>query len=264
MLDVKTAMEILNKSLGNNTYEVTIPSTKQKVIMKPMTVGMRKTFSKFAMIDDKIDDLNFQFAKVGLVKSLCMSDMNEYKLTEVDVIGLLAQILNNNLLEDIILTITCNNCKCQFKTKLDFQKIIEKCLATQFPVAVFEKEIKGVKYKFTLAKPYFLDVLTMQKAIIENEELDDKDIDINKPMAFIKDIFINGEQIDFKALDEKIQIIDNLPAELAEGKNDIYEKILQEFPMFNNQEIDLFQIDNCPKCNEVMEGVVTSDNFFIY
>ena len=265
MLDVKSVMEILNKSNGENLYEVVVPSTKQKVTMQPMTIGMRKTLSKFAMVDTKIEYLDFQLAKIGLVKSLNVSkDLDEYKLTEIDVISLLAQIMNNNLLENIILVITCNKCKTEFKTALEFQKIINICSGIEFPVVPYEKEINNIKYKLVLAKPYMIDMLTIEKAVASNSELNNNDMIINKPLLFVRDIFINDQQVEFKSIDEKLEVIENLPGKLVSGKNDIYEKILESFPTYASESVDLFTVPNCPKCNQLLGGTVTSDNFFIY
>ena len=61
MMDVKTALNLMQNSLGQNLYEVKIPSTKQTVLFSPMTVGMRKSISKYSLVDDTKDYINFQF-----------------------------------------------------------------------------------------------------------------------------------------------------------------------------------------------------------
>lgn len=270
-MNVKDAQKIVEKSQGENLYKIVVPSTKQEISMIPMTVGMRKTMAKFAMVDTPSEYMEFQFSKLGLIKALDINkQLNDNDLTELDFISVLAQVLQNNMMDDLALNITCSNKECNntFLLKVDYNKIIKYCE---------KQEVKYFEYKFTSDNKAFRFILTFprMKEMLELEIILDKlkmpkyRIVLN-PYLFIWKMYVdnNGkeEELTYDDLSDKIEFIDTLSSKIifdTTNNDSLVSAIGANFGDYNSKIDKIYDAIECPKCKNTMEGVITTDSFFI-
>ena len=284
-IDFNSAMQMLENSFGENVTIFSIPSTNQQVSFKPLTVGMQKSISKMSL--DYETDLDYQMLKLSVLKTLCLDDqINFDQLTEVDFIALLAQLRLNNFTEKLQLTIPCNNPKCneRFNHTVNIENILKKCEQYKFEsyqvVNKHKVKDKEIEFKFILEESTIgrnIEYIQYIQYLNENRS---QVIDINNtklityPIKFIKDVFIDGQQItkiydneqpvgfDRFSIGDKLEFIDQLPPPMySEGNKNVLGQVLKHFP--HTRLTDLFGTVKCPKCKQVREGVLTNDSFFI-
>ena len=283
-LDIKAAVELLEKSFGESIDNIYIPSLKKEVGFRPLTVGMQKSISKMSI--DFEFDLDYQLLKVSTLKTLCIEDIDFLKLTEVDFIAILAQLRQNNFTEPLTLILNCLNpeCKKQYNFNINLEQIIQKCKEYERHTEMIKKQAQigdeMVEFTFELQESTVmsnLEYLHYTKLISENNEEDVVDINNSQllayPLKFIRNIYIGGQQITqtidgevkpFSDLPmiEKIRFIDTLPPKVySEGKNSVLSQVLKHYP--HSRLLSLFPTAKCPYCKTKREGVVTNDSFFI-
>jgi len=283
-LDINTAMEMLETSFGESMSKIYIPSIKQSVEFKPLTVGMQKSISKMSLDFD--DDVEYQILKISILKTLCLDkELDIEKLTEVDFTSMLAQLRLNNFTEPLKLIIPCINPKCQksFNLNINIDDIQDRCTKFEFQTKDIERTLKinneNMKFKFEITESSIMSNIEYQQYITFLSNDENSVIDINNarvlsyPLKFIKNIYINGQQITQQIdneivgfsqfpMSDKIKVIDNLPPKVySEGKNSVLYKVLDLFPY--TRLLKLFPEIKCPYCKQPVEGVVTNDSFFI-
>jgi len=258
--------KLLMQSTGDSHLEIKIPSTGEIINLKSMTVGHRKSMIKYASNGNEQEQiLNFQIAKLGLIKALSLSEFNENILTEVDFIYILAHIRMNNILDDLVLdNIKCPKCKTIFKHNVNFIEICKKCEQYKFiKEEVIIKDKAGNEWKFQLADPTIYDIITLEKYFLASSA---KYIikQLSWPFLYIKSIKLNNNLIeDFAQEDilKRIEFFDSLPESVPVfEKNGLIKLISDRFDINNIKEI--YGKIQCPKCNHNIEGVITSDSFF--
>lgn len=282
-LDVNAAVELLEKSFGESIDDIYIPSLKKEIGFKPLTVGMQKSISKMSVGFDF--DLDYQLLKLSILKTLCVDDIDFENLTEIDFITMLAQLRQNNFTEPLSLIFTCinKNCQKQYNVNINIDKIISNCKDFKFKTETITKKIKSkgetIEFKFELSESTImsnLEYLNYSKMIADN---DNQIGDINNskllayPIKFIKNIYINGQQITMEINNEvkifkdlpmidKIKFIDNLPPTVySEGKKSVLQQVLVKYP--HQRLMNIFDNVVCPHCKNEREGVITNDSFFI-
>ena len=259
-------MKVLSEKNASALFGAEIPSTKERVSFRPMTVGMRKTLAKFAIGDDTPEEMiKFQTAKMALLKTLCISGLDDRKLTEIDFISLLACVRNNSSIDDLILNMTCGNaeCKKEFTYNVDFEGIIDRCSKFEFKKSehVF-KDRQGTSYRIVLEYPSAMDAVAISDMVVD---MGPEEFKLTYPYIFVKSIFIEDDEIeDFagQSLAKRIEIVDGLPGEILYNvsENNLYKVVYDDFGADNI--MNLYGELKCPGCGKDMEGVVTSDNFF--
>lgn len=275
-MNVKEAIEVLEKSMGENVYNIYVPSMEQSLPFKPMTAGQQKTISKLSIDTEDEDYVSYQASRLALIKKCCLEDIDIENITIVDFIGILASIKKNNTIDDMMLTLTCKNeinkdefCDNKFNFSIDFDYIIEQCKNFEFKTIRFTKNYKDTEFGFVLKEPKIIDYLTYQYMIYNSDDEDMKELTKNTiggyPILFIRELYINDEPVeDFDELDygKKVEFINNqIYGEIIYNKEDSI--LTTVFENFAGERLDnLFQNVTCPKCKDIKEGVVTFDNFF--
>ena len=263
-MKVNDVKQLLEESNGKNLIEITIPSLKSVYHFKPITIGMRKTLSKFAISSEE-NNTDFQIAKLGLIKSLCVENINENNITEIDFICILASLRAANIMDNLNIKIHCNSCETEFNHGLNFNTIIDNCISYQDTKQDFIFKIEDSQYKFILSEPSVIDEITLDK-YIDQLEIDNKEVvrSLNKAYLYIKSIYKDDELVDdYMDMNilERIQFLDNsFDDEVFFGENGLLNTIQTNFD--RKRIIDLYGDIICPGCNKNLGGVINSDNFF--
>lgn len=272
-MNIDDVRKILVKSNSENNFRITVPSTKESFIFGYPTVGMRKSLAKFSVANDYAGNLEFQIAKLGFIKALC-PEINIDTLTELDFIYILAQIRKNTSTDNITLNITCpfDDCENKFEYDLDLDYTINQCEKFEFNILKKTKTIAEKEFMFILKHPKIKHVLELEQYLFNNFENQSeiiKNRNLNYPYLCISEIYCDGQSIeDFNQnkmnIIEKINFIEEFPdkSEILEGKDSIFSIIINDLKIL--EEYSIFNELRCPKCNEIMEGVLTTDNFFTF
>lgn len=265
-MKVSDVKKLIDDSNGKNLINIYIPSIKKEYSFKPITIGMRKTLSKYSITSEE-NPTEFQIAKLGLIKSLCVEDINENYITEIDFICILASLRAANIMEGLNINLHCNTCNTEFQHIINFEKIIENCNKYSFKNEEFIFKIEDSTYKFILSEPSIIDILTLDKTLDEKiENKKDRDIvrALNTPHLFIKRIYKDNELIDdyldMNILD-RINFIDNsFDDEILFGEKGLIILVQEKFKV--REIIELYDKVICPGCKTDLGGVVNSDSFF--
>lgn len=263
-MKISDVKKLLDESNGKNLIKINIPSLKKEYSFKPITIGMRKTLSKYSITSEE-NPIDFQIAKLGLIKSLCVEDINENYITEVDFICILASLRAANIMDNLAIKLHCNNCSNEFQHNINFDTIINNCNNYKFKTEEFSFKIENNIYKFILSEPSVIDILTLDKYI---EDQIKSNINIvralNTPYLFIKQIYKDNEIIEDyleKSILERIQFIDDsFDDEILFGEKGLLEVVQEKFKV--KEIIDIYDKVICPGCNSDLGGVVNSDSFF--
>lgn len=263
-MKVNDVKKLLDESNSMNLISILIPSLKKEFKFKPITIGMRKTLSKFA-ISAESNIADFQIAKLGLIKSLCIENINENLLTEVDFICILASLRDANIMDDLKVKIHCNSCGNEFNHTINFNTIIDNCNNYKFLFHQFCFNTNNINYKFVLSNPSTIDEITLDK-YIEQLNVDNKEIirALNKSYLYIKEIYRETELIeDYMDMNilQRIQFLDeSFDDEVFFGENGLLNTTQN---IFNREKIvQLYGNVICPGCNKDLGGIIDSDNFF--
>ncbi len=258
--DVRKALDDLG---GKNLFTVTTPQSKGTYSFKSMTVGLRKSMSKFAIGDSEGND--FKIAQMGLLKTLCAGEMDENSLSEIDFIYLLSEVRRWNYSDALTVSIRCGKCKEKFNHDLNFNRIIEKCFEYKAVVSEFEiKDKVGITYRFLLGEPSMMDILSYRK-FTEREDLSTSALTL--PYLYIKNIAINGQVIEdysSKPLADRMAFVESLPSEAVYNEeSNLIDFIFNQFGDRSTKVNDLYGELKCPACKTDLGGVVNTDSFFI-
>jgi len=87
------------------------------------------------------------------------------------------------------------------------------------------------------------------------------------------EIYINDELVEYgdgdnmnaedSSLAKKLGMLDSIPSTVFDGDKGVIKFILNTYPAYNDLIHNLISIEGCPSCGNPMEGVVTTDSFFI-
>lgn len=259
--EVRTALEDLG---GKNLFTVTTPQGKNTYSFKSMTVGLRKSMSKFA-VGDGGDGTDFKIAQMGLLKTLSASEFDENVLSEIDFVYLLAELRRWNYSDNLTVSIRCGKCKERFNHDLDFNRIIEKCFEYKPVVEEFEiKDKVNITYRFLLGEPTMMDILSYRKF---TEREDSETSALTLPYLYIRNVAINGQVVvDYasKPLVDRMSFIESLPGEVVYGEgNNLIDFIFGKFGDRTGKVNDIYGSLRCPTCKTDLGGVVNTDSFFI-
>ena len=257
--EIRKALEDLG---GKNLFTVTTPQSKVTFSFKSMTVGLRKSMSKFAVGDSGND---FKIAQMGLLKTLCAGEFNEESLSEIDFIYLLSELRRWNYSDKLTVSIRCGKCKEKFNHELDFNRIIDKCFEYQAVAAEFEiKDKVGITYRFLLGEPSMMDIMSYRKF---TEKEDSTTSALTLPYLYIRNIAINGQVVvDYasKPLVDRMAFVESLPGEVVYAEdNNLIDHIFNQFGDRTNKVNDIYGVLKCPSCKMDLGGVVNTDSFFI-
>ncbi|NQU31815.1 MAG: hypothetical protein HQ521_01155, partial [Bacteroidetes bacterium] len=145
--------------------------------------------------------------------------------------------------------------------------------------ASVEVDHGGVNYKFILGESVWYDVVILREAIInssgkENSVATQANFVFNNTCLYIKDLFINGEQIltdDNKpfckmSVPDRVGLFDKLPPAITiddKNKESLLSIVIDKFNTVDIQE-KIFGDEpiNCPSCGAELGCGLTYDNFF--
>jgi hypothetical protein len=197
-IDFEAAVKMIKESNGKTFFDVILPSTKQTVQMRTMSVGMKKTLAKLAMSDSDKDYVQFKMAQVALIKALDLKqEINIEKLKEVDFMSVMAQIVDNNIISPLAVKVPCqeNDCKGVTLAKVDLAGI-SKALSDALKGVSFAKEyaikIGDYDFKFDLDLPNIVDSIVLES--LKQESMSEDEYDMAFPYLFIQKAYINGEE----------------------------------------------------------------------
>lgn len=266
-MNVSDVQKVLESSNGEQLIDCTVLSTGESFSFRPMTVGARKTLAKFSLNEfNKDSALAFQVAKLGLLKTLCTDEkFNIDVLTEIDFTYLLAIIRQFNILDDLIATIPCSKCHKVNSHTVDLMKIIKHCEAFKFKTCEHEVKDKHNVWKFILKDPKMYDSMELEKYIIEKTSNTEIDRELLKPFLYIDEIYFNGTKIDGNngrlSIIEKILLLNGTNDRVYYGPKGVLRAILENYDY--NKVTEMYDDITC-SCGNVMEGIITSDSFFIF
>lgn len=259
--DVVKALEDLS---GKNLLVVKTPGLGRTYSFRPMTVGLRKSMSKFA-IGDASGGVDFQIAKMGLLKTLCTDDFKEDEVSETDFIYLLAELRRHNFSDKLVVNIRCGKCKERFNHTLDFDRIVRKCAEYKFSTSEFDiKDRMGISYNFLLGEPSMMDLITYRKFTVDE---DSTAAALTLPYLYIRNVAVNSSVVeDYASRDlvERMRFIESLPSEvLYNEERNLIDHIITVFGNRSDKVNDVYGQLACPKCGADLGGVVNTDSFFI-
>lgn len=269
-MKIDDVRKMIEESLGQNLVRIEVPSTKKQHLFKPMTVGMKKSVAKFSLADQSEEStIEFQIAKLALIKTLC-PEIDLAELTDIDFISLLCNIRLNNSVDPLELIVKCSNdeCKNRFEHTFNFEQVIENCNKFNFQVKTRDVKIDDkTTLTLTISNPKIQDILELEKHLLETEDLDKRMQEriVTSPYLHIVGLAVNGEAVeDFKekGLMERISVLDELHcSKLLDGnETSVFSEIMKTFD--SDEYSKIFGKLTCPKCNQEMEGVFTTDSFF--
>lgn len=265
-------------------------------MFKPLTTADVKTLTRISFLDTF--DLNIEIIKLSLFDKLCTEDLtftekrdedgnllhekvSSKTITQIDYLSFLIglrQMLDNTLSYNI----TCSNPQCnnnfQHILKLDEQFNEE---IFNFKPQTFVKEFEDTKtkniWKFELTNFKMYDYLHFRYMMYKIEQADEQNPDIlyetrfTRPILYIKNIWLNDELIEdwpSLSLPDKLMFYNKISPFVLFKKPDDDSESLCSFIEQNFAEQQLMRKIAelkiiCPKCNNVMQGAFTFDNFFM-
>ena len=273
---VTDALDVLNKSQGEHLYKVWVPSLKQNLAFRPLTVGQQKTLAKMAIEGED----QFYIGVIALIQSVCSEKLDLNVLTEVDKIAILAGIKHNNLVKPMAMELECNNeeCKINFKHEVDLKKFIKDIAKVEFETytETFPTN-SGMIFEIELAYPSINKIVEyrkfckfrrdeIEKNIKNQEKLEDKLFEFEQMIEseyitmFIKSVAIDGQKIeDFPIIKigDRLDLFDKFPAEVLYSDSGVTGKVAEHFLGAMGQ--CAYKIE-CPECKN--EELMSIENFF--
>jgi hypothetical protein len=296
---MEDALKLLNESEGSHSYEIFIPSLNKEINFKPLKVGQQKTLSKYAMSDNEYE---FNNSLNGLIKSICLTpeDLDFEVITEIDKIIILSEIKKNNILNPLKLKITCNNCESEFNHEFNFDTYTECCKKAIIGDRFEKIEFNGIKYEFILSIPSLKNtkdfndysnekmgsikklykkieekknsfednILSLDEEKVLNYSLgellrmNEIEIDDERLILYVKSIRLNGNEVSFNSINEKIEFFNKLPNTLLDSDDEksIKGKLLNDFSKQIEENIK-YPL-KCFSCGIEMKNLVRIESFF--
>ena len=270
-MKIEQVMSLLEKSVPDYLYKVIVPSTGKEYTLKPMTVGMRKSISKFALMDSRESAMNFQFAKLGLIRVLSDGTITEKMVTEVDFVYLLCKIRQHNISERLMVTATCPHCKKSFDYSIDFDAIEKKLRSYVFTQESVDASVSdALKIKLVLHDPRMSDILDMRYALEQDSEKTEEEKDalynLMHQYLYVKEIYVNDELLeDFsdKSIIDRTMFLEDLPGKsVYKESSGLFNTVIEKFKA-NNRTLSPLQMIKCAHCDADIEGGLDTDDFFI-
>jgi hypothetical protein len=228
MTNITNTLSLLNTLTEKNSFEVLIPSLKRNVKFKPLTTKQQKLFYS-CLTDNVLYGTKFIIATYLIIKDNCYEPEIIDTLTVIDRLAILLVIRKNtlgvklNLIKDNVL----------HKTS------IESCLDAINNVQIPSNETIVIKnIKLELQTPLIADQYGVEKEVREplinvpstlNSAV--QDAITGEVCKVIKNIWIieEGTEIDVHyntlTYENKIELIENLPAELLTEIQSYVDKI---------------------------------------
>lgn len=263
-ISIEAFTKVLDQSMAEGVYNVTIPSKGETKTFKTMTAGQLKSVAKLAVGGDEAM-IDFQVGKLGLIETLCCDEINFKEITTVDFISITAQVFTHNVLENITMILDCDEpeCDAEFHYSIDFQGIINNCSAVDQKTDEYEgvDPINDTKYKFNLASPSIED-MTHAACVAMGADISTMDYMSIILLAHVKGLECNGEAVEGfldESLMDRFKLLEKLPSNLIYGTGSLTEYIDKEFDTGSG----IIDQPSCPACGAKMEGVITLDSFFI-
>lgn len=267
-MKILDAVKLLSSKKAS-IFDLKIPSTEQIFSCSTFNIGQRKKIVRTALFENEEYDTDYQLTKLSLIKQCC-NEIEIDKITDVDFISILAQMRIINIVKPLQLTLLCNNCEQKSNFVLNFNQIIKNCENYKFKTNNAKIKFDDIEVEFILSDckavdhisyKQYIQVLTNMK---EFEKVQNAFFYVY-PVIFIKQIFINGKEIEDwqnKNLIEKINFIEENFEHLNISEEEtLFDKIIKTFPF---KRLDsLFPKVICLNCKDEKEGVLTYDNFFI-
>ena len=270
-IDFEAAMKTIKESNGKTFFEVTLPSTKKKVQMNNLTVGMKKTLAKLAMAESDKDYVQFKMAQLSLIKSLDIKgEINTEELKEVDFLSVITQIVNASTISNISFKVPCQNPKCDGITQatVNFDLIISALDTINGDFKkTFSRDIDGHKFEFELDLPRISDSIVLESLKVEG--MNDIEYDLIFPYLFIQNAKLDGEYITFNVEAEstimgKIKLLESLSTKLTSGSDSLISFINESYKNYGEILEKASQTVICSKCKKEIRGMVNADSFFLY
>lgn len=275
-MKITDAVKILEKSAGDNLYDVYIPGLNKKIAFSHITVGMQKTIAKMA-IDS--DNENFFKTLTGLIKTLATEDIDLTKITELDRIIILSMIRKHNIIKPDVMKIKCPHCSREFNSNFDMGDYADHISKLNRPTPVIDiMSPSGVKYTVKLGFPSTQTTLNYREYVLAlksklNSMTNDKK-ELEKVTSgmeyylskyhdflYVTGISINDDEIeDFEnaSIEERDMIIDNMDGAVQEElKSEIgkhFNDILMELP----KKIECLN----PECKHMIDVIPDIEGFF--
>lgn len=255
--------KVLSESLGDITYEVTIPSTQETYTCNMMTAGMFKTISKYAVSDSSKGAFKFQLAKMSLIETLSNGSIDTSKLTVPDFVSVMSQIMANNLMTPVTFDVVCPACGESYTYEMDFPTYIDNCDNYVYAVHEFNitDEITAVDYTFTLSDPRARDNVDIEGLISTGKLTEDKRDQI-VPLTYISGLSVNGVDIedftDNNIFDRITFLVNNVSPSVLFGESSLSDEINKKF-----KEYEFITPPKCGECSHEIKYAITVDNFFL-
>lgn len=260
---------LLSESEGSMLCDVTIPSNKQQLKCKPMTLGQRKTLSKAVLGQVDENDSSFKQAAVAIIKSLTVEgQFDENKNKYLDFVSALSQIMEYTLVEPLNMNVKCPSCEDQFSFEIKFNQFYEKISELNFePFDVSCTDKANRKFTFTLNSPTIQTNIQLEDYFKSSKKGEKGLVDFTflYIIACIQSISLDDQVVEgFNELDfkKKIELLDKLPSGImVGGEKSIVSKTMNSDIV---KGLNVISEDiKCPFCEHSMEGAITFDSFFI-
>ena len=224
-------------------YELTIPSTKEKLRFRPFLVKEQKVLLLAAESQDKRQILN---AMIDTLKACIDGDSNIYNLAIFDVDYIFTQIRAKSVGENVDLQFSCKECQAANDVVVDLESVEVK-IEEKENVIQLTDEI-SVKMQYPNYKRF------MSSAIFDSESA--TDIIMEVILCSIDSIMTESENI--KAADEPRENLMEFIESMTSSQFEKVSSYIQEMPAVH-KDIEF----NCVKCNAhnelKLQGI---DDFF--
>lgn len=125
-------------------YIITVPSTKEKVSMRPFLVGEQKSMMLALATEDTYTIVN----AIKMLLDVCSSgQLKVSSLTSFDIEYLFLQLRAKSVGEHVILAVDCGNCEESISFKVDISQS-EVDFSTSVPEKIQLTQDIGVKMRF--------------------------------------------------------------------------------------------------------------------
>ena len=285
-MNFKEALKMIDQNSAE-MVKIYIPSKDAEFDFRALTTGDQRLLAKSAV---SMDNYNGDLIRFGLFdKMLITSDVPmmgiskkimSSELSVVDMISFTAS-LKSQISNSVDHKIECPICDDgMINRQINLPEIIDNCRNFTPCRTSVELDHDGVDYKFILGESAWFDVVILREAIKKSSS-DESSVStlanfaFNNTCLYIKDLFINGEQIltdDNKpfckmSVPDRVRLFDTLPPAITiddKNENSLLSIVLDKFNTIDIQK-KIFG-DNpikCPSCGAELGDGLTYDNFFI-
>ena len=283
-MDIDKFKLILKNVNSRYLYKIFIPSLKTDYCFLPLTVGQKKTISKFLLQNSSdSEDLDTYKALVAMISNLCQDQLDLNSINEIDKTLILAEIYRNNTLEMPKYSITCNQCKNEYIHQLNLDSFIEKLKAADLSNKEFKITKSDVEFKFIFAIPSIISVVNYQEYIKNKKEeilknqliLEEEKLKIlanyneysyknEYPVLFVKEVYLNEEKVEGYSelsLEKKFEFFDDFEKDLIFGNDGLYINLISDYSDIVKS---LHYVFECPNCKLQISEILSFESFFYF